>query len=310
MAPRVSPTEAIRAQINDLFAGDGDLMGTIEEVGMPDALVVLGGEGQVGEQRLEVVLDAGHCRGVERLPLRDEAAGPSASLGERLVPRSLDLVEDRPVVALHVGLGVLGHFGKHVPADVNGASLVDTVRKAALDRCAQALAAVGDDEQRGGHPPLGEVGEERDPRVGGLRRARGEAEEDGFAVGVDPPGDKHGLGLGLRVHLEEAAVEVEIVDAGPRQVLALPGVELGPEALADATRARAADLCLVPGNCSPLAALERPAGRMRRSSAGRRMATAGASQPLSAMGGIHGSATISRRSAPSGLTPFFITVAM
>ena len=32
MAPRVSPTETIRAQINDLFAGDGDLMGTIEEV--------------------------------------------------------------------------------------------------------------------------------------------------------------------------------------------------------------------------------------------------------------------------------------
>ena len=32
MAPRVSPTETIRAQINDLFAGDRDLMGTIEEV--------------------------------------------------------------------------------------------------------------------------------------------------------------------------------------------------------------------------------------------------------------------------------------
>jgi transposase-like protein len=32
VAPRVSPTETIRAQINDLFAGDGDLMGTIEEV--------------------------------------------------------------------------------------------------------------------------------------------------------------------------------------------------------------------------------------------------------------------------------------
>jgi len=34
-----------------------------------------------------------------------------------------------------------------------------------------------------------------------------------------------------------------------------------------------------------------------------------AGQPLSAMGGIHGSATMRRWSAPSGLTPFFITVA-
>ena len=32
MAPRVSPTETIRAQIHDLFAGDGDLMGAIEQV--------------------------------------------------------------------------------------------------------------------------------------------------------------------------------------------------------------------------------------------------------------------------------------
>lgn len=32
MAPGVSPTETIRAQIHDLFAGDGDLMGAIEQV--------------------------------------------------------------------------------------------------------------------------------------------------------------------------------------------------------------------------------------------------------------------------------------
>ena len=32
MAPRVSPTETIRAEIHDLFAGGGDLMGAIEQV--------------------------------------------------------------------------------------------------------------------------------------------------------------------------------------------------------------------------------------------------------------------------------------
>lgn len=32
MAPRVSPTKTICAQIHNLFAGDGDLMGAIEHV--------------------------------------------------------------------------------------------------------------------------------------------------------------------------------------------------------------------------------------------------------------------------------------
>jgi len=93
---------------------------------------------------------------------------------------------------------------------VDGAALVLAGRKATLDRRGEARAAVGDDEERRRHPP---VGEERDPGVCGLARARGEAHEDGSARGVDAPGDEHGLGCGLRVHLHVAAVQIEVVDA-------------------------------------------------------------------------------------------------
>jgi len=32
VAPRVSPTETIRAQIDELFAGGGDVMGAVEQI--------------------------------------------------------------------------------------------------------------------------------------------------------------------------------------------------------------------------------------------------------------------------------------
>jgi hypothetical protein len=43
------------------------------------------------------------------------------------------------------------------------------------------------------------------------------------------------------VHLEERAVQVQVVDAGARQVAAAPGVELGAQALADPAGGGAAD---------------------------------------------------------------------
>jgi hypothetical protein len=43
------------------------------------------------------------------------------------------------------------------------------------------------------------------------------------------------------VQLEEAAVQVEVVEAGARQVAALPGVELGAQPLADPADGGAAD---------------------------------------------------------------------
>jgi hypothetical protein len=43
------------------------------------------------------------------------------------------------------------------------------------------------------------------------------------------------------VHLEERPVQVQVVDADPGQVAALPGVELGAQPLADPADGRAAD---------------------------------------------------------------------
>ena len=90
-------------------------------------------------------------------------------------------------------------------------------------------------------PPVGQVLEEPSPGVGGLGRPRPKAEEDRLAVGVDAPGGQHRLGLGLGVHLEEAAVQVEVVEPHRGQVAPAPGVELGPKALADPADGGAAD---------------------------------------------------------------------
>ena len=71
-----------RQAADDLHPPSRLAEGPLDEVGMPDALMVLGGEGQEGEQRFEVVLDAGDRREIEALPRRDELASalrPSAS---------------------------------------------------------------------------------------------------------------------------------------------------------------------------------------------------------------------------------------
>jgi hypothetical protein len=129
---------------------------------------------------------------------------------------------------------------------VDPAALVQAGREAALDRRAQALAAVGDDQQRGAELAVGEVRQQRPPGVGRLGRARGQAQEHWLAAGVDAPGHQHRLGPGLGMHLEERPVQVQVVDAGARQVAAAPGVELGAQALADPAGGGAADARILP----------------------------------------------------------------
>jgi hypothetical protein len=104
----------------------------LDQVGVPDALAVLGLEQQVGDERVEVVGHAGDRGGVQRLPLGDEPLGTPAGLGDGGLALGLDLVEDRP-------------------GDADQAGLMQAGRKRALDRRAQPLAAAGDDQQR--RPP-------------------------------------------------------------------------------------------------------------------------------------------------------------
>jgi hypothetical protein len=82
----------------------------------------------------------------------------------------LDLVEDRPVVPLDLALGVLWDLGDEVAADMDHTALMQAGGQRALDRRAQALAAVGDDQQRGAKTPVGQVLQEASPGVGRLGR--------------------------------------------------------------------------------------------------------------------------------------------
>jgi hypothetical protein len=72
--------------------------GALDQVGVPDALAMLGGEQQVDHERVEVVGHAGDRGGVQRLPLGDEPLGSPAPLGDGGLAVVVDLVEDRPVV--------------------------------------------------------------------------------------------------------------------------------------------------------------------------------------------------------------------
>lgn len=55
--------------------------GALYEVGVPDAAVVFGGEAQVGDEVLEVALEAVDGGRVEAAPLRHERLGPAAGDG-------------------------------------------------------------------------------------------------------------------------------------------------------------------------------------------------------------------------------------
>ena len=115
---------------------------------MPYAFVVLLREAQVGNEGVQVVFDAGDGRGVEPLPLGDEAFGSFPAFGLGRLAFGLNAVENSPVVALYLVLGVAGDFSGQVPAGMDSATLVQGVGETGLDRRAQPLAAVGDDEQR------------------------------------------------------------------------------------------------------------------------------------------------------------------
>jgi hypothetical protein len=60
-------------------------------------------------------------------------------------------------------------------------------------------------------PPLAEVGQEAGPGVPGLGRGGVEPDEHRLAVGVDAPRGWHRLGGGVRVVLEVAAVQEQVV---------------------------------------------------------------------------------------------------
>ena len=86
-----------------------------QPVSVADAPVVLGRESQVGDEVLEVVLQAGDRRRVELAPLRCERLGPSP--GDRLggvAGLGVDVVEDRPELGLHLRLGMDRHLGEKV----------------------------------------------------------------------------------------------------------------------------------------------------------------------------------------------------
>ena len=103
---------------DDLDPAAGLAEGALDQVGVADALAVLGREQQVDQQRVEVVGDAGDRSGVQRCPLGDEPLGSPADLGDGGLALGLDLVEDRPVVPLDLALGVGGDLGDEVAAQV------------------------------------------------------------------------------------------------------------------------------------------------------------------------------------------------
>src|SRR4029450_9431804 len=113
--------------------------GPLDQVGVADALAVLDGEQQVDHERVQVVGHAGDRGRVQRSPLGDEPLGAPAGFGDGGLAVLLDVVEDGPVVPLHLVLGVGGNLGDEVAAHVDQTPLVQAGREAALDRRAQAL---------------------------------------------------------------------------------------------------------------------------------------------------------------------------
>ena len=76
---------------DDLYPTAGLAEGALDEVGVADAGMVLGREAQVGNEVLEVVLEAVDGRRVELAPLRGERPGPVAGGGLGAVPGSASM---------------------------------------------------------------------------------------------------------------------------------------------------------------------------------------------------------------------------
>ncbi len=109
---------------DDLHPPAGLAEGAFDEVGVPDAAMVLSREPPVGEEVLEVVLEAvDRCR-VELAPLRRECLRPAAGHGLRRGPGiGVEVVEDLPELGLDGGLGVGGRLGEDVAGSVDQATL-------------------------------------------------------------------------------------------------------------------------------------------------------------------------------------------
>jgi hypothetical protein len=105
---------------DDLGASAGLAEGALDEVGVPDAVPVLGWEPQVDGERGEVVGDAGDRGGVAAVPPRREVGRLAVSGGDGLVAGlGVADVEDGPEVDLHLGLGVGRHLGQGVAGSVD-----------------------------------------------------------------------------------------------------------------------------------------------------------------------------------------------
>lgn len=148
---------------------------------------MFGREAQVGDEVLEVVLQAGDRRRVELAPLGCERLGPSP--GDRLsgvAGLGVDVVEDRPELRLHLGLGMGRHLGDKVARPMDQTTLAQAVVEHDLGRADQARAAVGDDQERVAQSPGRQAAEEPGPGVVALRAARLQAQNTGFPAEVMP----------------------------------------------------------------------------------------------------------------------------
>ncbi len=132
--------------------------GALDQVGVVDALAMLGREQQVDQERVEVVDDAGDGRGVQGLPLGDKAARPPTGLGDGRLTVPARSRRRSPSSPPSPRLGRGWGPGDEVAAHVDQTPLAQAGRQRALDRRAQALAAVGDDQQRAAKPRSVRVG--------------------------------------------------------------------------------------------------------------------------------------------------------
>jgi len=236
---------------DDLGAAAGLAEGPLDEVGVPDAMVVPGGEPQVSGEAFMVGKQAFHRRRVGRCvlachlgdPVVRELGEPGAGLGLQLAG-----IEDGPEGVLDLSLHPGRDLRDDVPAPVDQASLAQRPGEGLLDRGDQARRPVADDQQRGGQAAVLEILQEVVPCVGGLAAARGQADEGGLAVGGDAPGGQHRLGRGAGVHPEERGVQIQVVQRDLIEAAPGPGLVLVLDLLAHRRHRGLGDRGLVAGS--------------------------------------------------------------
>src|SRR5450830_1394417 len=116
-----------------------------------------------------------------------------------------------PVGVLELGLCFGGDLRQNVPSPVDQALLAKRATEDLLAGAEQPRGGVADDEQRWSQPAADQLGQEVRPGVGGLGSAGGQPDQHRGAVGGDAPRRENGLGAGSLVHLEERAVQEQVV---------------------------------------------------------------------------------------------------